>query len=166
MLKNSKIEFGLRNQSSRPLLWLPEWLPDASTEPSGFKEHNLQTTCVRPGAIKLWSADKIWPAAISICSLILCQFYKEELSSCDRDHITHQAKNIYCLALDRKSLLTLMLNELQVSSLLSYSIISSSKGIDAKHRFAVRILFHTSECSANPDSLTPGSRLPCAYSCY
>lgn len=73
-----------------------------------FKEDNLKPICVSPGAIKLW------PAAISTYSLITYQFYREELSSCDRDHIAHKAKSIYYLALDRKRLLTFMLNELDL----------------------------------------------------
>lgn len=54
---------------------------------------------------------------------------RKELNSGYRDHMAHKAKNMYYLFLDRKSLLTSMLNEFQIYSLLSYSIISFSKTI-------------------------------------
>lgn len=57
-------------------------------------------------------------------------------------HVAHKAKNIYYLALDRKSLLPSMLNQLQIYSLLSCSTISFSKKGFAKHRFSRRLIFH------------------------
>ena len=78
-----------------------------------------------PEVCELWSMGQIWPTGyIYKWSFIAthsgpfvygCIFATTaELNSCDRDHITHKAENIYYLVLDKKVFLAYLIKRYSI----------------------------------------------------